>query len=155
MRSWWCPTVVSLSRTLVGAPTHAAPLKWSVGYPDHLCSVPVILCRVFSSTPVFFSSRSHLSFSCFLLSPRGFVNSHHAAPPDKLVPPPPRPPSPLRNVTGFVHCALSSRALSPLRRPVLGRGGRVSRGRWRPSLGQGWGGAAHSRLLEKPLTSQA
>ena len=147
----WC----SPSRALVGTPTHAAPLKWSVRYPDHLCSVPVILCRVFSSTPVFFSSRSHLSFSCFLLSRRGFVNSHHAPPPDKLVPPPLRPPSPLRNVTGFVHGALSSRALSPLRRPVLGLGSRVSRGRWQPNLGQGWGGAAHSRLLEKPLTSQA
>lgn len=83
------------------------------------------------------------------------MNSHHVPPRDKLVPPPLRPPSPLRNVTGFVHGALSSRALSPLRRPVLGLGSRVSRGRWQPNLGQGWGGAAHSRLLEKPLTSQA
>lgn len=157
----WC----SLSLTLMGTATFAAPLKWSVNYPDHLCSAPVILCQVFSSPPVFFSSRSHLSFSCFLLSRRGFVDFHPAPPPNKPC-------------ATFSHSCLSSPechwfcalcpvwlpphslllrhlAVSHLRRPVLWWCGRVSRGRWQPSLGQGWAGEAHSHLLEKPLTSQA
>ena len=83
----------------MGTTTLAASLQWSVSYPDHLCSAPVILCQVFSSTPVFFSSRSHLSFSCFLVSRRGFVDFHPVPPRINLVPPSPFPASPLQNVT--------------------------------------------------------
>lgn len=114
----------------------------------------------FSSTPFFFFSRSHLSCSCFLVSQRGFVDFHPVPPRINLVPPSPFPASPLQGC----HCALSSHPCtlsSAAHSTFLTRGdqfwrcGRVSRGRWQPSLGQGWGGSSFLILLEKPFTSQA
>lgn len=78
----------------------------------------------FSSTPVFFFSRSHLSCSCFLVSQRGFVDFHPVPPRINLVPPSPFPASPLQNVTvpcpATLHSLLRCHsAVSHSRRPVL------------------------------------
>lgn len=128
----------------LGTTTLAASLQWSVSYPDHLCSAPVILCQVSHQLPFFFFSRSPCPVHAFWLARGGFLDFtlYH-----------PNKPCATFSLSCLsspeCHCALSSHpALSPplpfgrfsLEETSSERCGRVSRGRWQPSLGQGWGG---------------